>query len=84
MTILSLLTNKRSEQELDNLLSNPYNTDEDADACVPYEFHHTDGNANDETNHDAEDCNVNADKYSKSHDFLSLMVTDMFLKLAYL
>lgn len=78
------MTNKRSEQKLDNLLANPYNADEDAEACVPNEFQYTDGNADDETKHDAEDSNVNADKYSKSHDLLSLMVTDMFLKLAYL
>lgn len=80
MTILIPLTKKWSEQELHKLFDNPKSADEDSEACPQDELKQAEGYADDETGK----CRVADDKYSKSHDYLSLMVTDMFLKLAYL
>lgn len=76
----NLSPDKWSEQELDKLLDNPKSAKEDSEACPQEKFQQAKGYANDET----EECRVDDDKYSKSHDYLSLMVNDMFLKLAYL
>lgn len=76
----NLSPDKRSEQELDKFLDNPKSTEEDSEACPQDELKQAEDYADDET----EECRVDDDKYSKSHDYLSLVVNDMFLKLAYL
>lgn len=73
-----------TKQTLHQFLNDPKSTEKHADASVPQEFQHSDGNTNDETKHYAEDCNVNADKYSKSHDYYYLMINDYVLKYGFI
>lgn len=81
--IRSLLTSppsQRTEKALDNLLPNPKHAEENTDTGVEEKFQGENDNANDDTN----DYSIEGDENTKSHDYLSLMVNDYFLKLQYM
>lgn len=81
--IRSLLTSPSSQwtkKALDNLLPNPKHAEENTDTGVEEKFQGENDNADDDT----DDYSIEGDENSKSHDYLSLMVNDYFLKLQYM
>lgn len=78
--MLTLSSSQRAEKALDNLLPNQKHAEEYADTSLEENLQGENDNADDDTN----DYSIEGDENTKSHDYLSLMVNDYFLKLQYM
>lgn len=76
--ISALTSRPRSKQRFPKLTDNPKGAEENAEDRIAQQFQDENSNAY----YKADDKAIEADKYN--HDYLSLLVTDYFLKLAYL
>lgn len=76
---ISALTSRPwSKQCFPKFADDPNGAEENADECITQQLQDENGNANNKTDYKAIETNKN------EHDYVSLMVNDYFLKLAYL
>ena len=75
---VNLTFHPRTDQRFHELLNNPDRSKEEADERIAQHFQNENGNADNKADDKAIETNKN------EHDYVSLMVNDYFLKLAYL
>lgn len=68
----------RTEQRSPKFVDNPERTEEETNERITQKFQHADS----KTDNEANDYGVQTNK--NTHDYVSLMVNDYFIKLAYL
>lgn len=77
-SISTLTFRPRTEQRFHELLNNPDRSKEETDKRIAQHLQNENGNADNKADDKAIETNKN------EHDYVSLMVNDYFLKLAYL